>query len=227
MVKKKSNLIFQEIIQDIKNGKYKPGDKLPSEELFCRKYNSSRSSIREALQALSLLGFISIRPGLGTFLEKITMDKLLNPAKIFIEPDDDFLFDLLEFRRSFEKNILEMVILKVSDQELNKLQRILELNKFYFDRNDDEGFHQYDLRFHQEMVDITKNKVIKSIFNIIYPYLKYAIAKSAITKQDQLKTIESHYEILEGIKKRDMEKGIEALLKHMDYVKGIYNNLFH
>ena len=226
MVKKKSNLIFQEIIQDIKNGKYKAGDKLPSEDLFCKKYDSSRSSIREALQALSLLGLISIRPGLGTFLEKLTIDKLFNPAKIFIEPDNDFLFDLLEFRKSFEKNILEMVIDKCNQQKLNQLKQILDLTTFYFERDDEEGFNEYNLKFHEELVEITENKITKSIFNIIYPYLRYAIAKSTRIKKDKLKTIESHTEIYRCIENKDLNNGIKALTRHMDYVKKIYDNLF-
>ncbi|MFW6149842.1 MAG: FadR/GntR family transcriptional regulator, partial [Atribacterota bacterium] len=191
MVTKKSKLIFQKIINDVKNGKYKAGDKLPSEDLFCKQYGASRSSVREALQALSLVGLISIRPGLGTFLEKITMDKLFNPANIFIEPDYDFLVNLLEFRKAFEKIILEMVINKRSNDDLQKLDQILELTKFYFERDEDEGFNKYDFKFHEELVKITKNKVNENILNIIYPYLRFAISKSARTKEDKRKTVQS------------------------------------
>lgn len=226
MVTKKSDLIFREIINDIRNGRYKAGDKLPSEGLLCKEYNASRSIVREALQALSLVGLISIKPGLGTFLENITINKLFNPVNVFVEPDYDFLVDLLEFRKEFEKIILEMVIRKCKDKELKKLEQILELTKFYFNKDENEKFNEFDFKFHEELVKISKNKVNENIFNIIYPYLKFAISKSARTKEDKRKTIESHYEIFKYIKEKDLENGIKALNLHMDYVKQIYENIF-
>lgn len=96
----------------------------------------------------------------------------------------------------------------------------------YFWVHDVYIFNKYNLKFHEELVEITENKITKSIFNIIYPYLRYAIAKSTRIKKDKLKTIESHTEIYRCIENKDLNNGIKALTRHMDYVKKIYDNLF-
>ena len=58
--------IAEKIIQMIRNGDLKPGDKLPSEPELMKKFSVGRSSIREAIGALSLIGLITVRPGQGT-----------------------------------------------------------------------------------------------------------------------------------------------------------------
>jgi GntR family transcriptional regulator len=52
----------------IESGEYKPGDRLPTEKELEEKFNTSKSPIRQALDALRFEGLIFRHPGRGTFV---------------------------------------------------------------------------------------------------------------------------------------------------------------
>lgn len=64
--------VYQGVLQEIRNfiakNNLKTGDKLPSERELSDKLQAGRSSIREALRAMELLGLIETRHGEGTYL---------------------------------------------------------------------------------------------------------------------------------------------------------------
>jgi GntR family transcriptional repressor for pyruvate dehydrogenase complex len=57
--------VAQHILSLIGSGKIQPGEKLPSERKLSQDLSVSRSSVREALQALAMMRLIEIRAGRG------------------------------------------------------------------------------------------------------------------------------------------------------------------
>lgn len=56
------------LIEAIRSGQYRPGDRLPSVEDLAAKLDVGRSSVREALRHLQALGWVTLRQGKGTFV---------------------------------------------------------------------------------------------------------------------------------------------------------------
>lgn len=65
--------IMERIAEIIIQGKIKPGGQLPNERELSELFKVTRSSVREALRALSLIGLISIKPGEGSFVNEHVM----------------------------------------------------------------------------------------------------------------------------------------------------------
>ncbi|GAI44621.1 unnamed protein product, partial [marine sediment metagenome] len=63
-----SESVLKRIVELIRNGDLKPGDKLPSIQLFSEKLQVGASSVREALKQLQVMGIITIKQGEGTFV---------------------------------------------------------------------------------------------------------------------------------------------------------------
>ena len=69
-------MVIGEILKSVKSGQLKPGDKLPPERELTQMFGVGRSSIREAITALALMGYrlnrvtIFIEPGHGTDLNQ-------------------------------------------------------------------------------------------------------------------------------------------------------------
>ena len=61
-------LIIDYIRQSIEGGRFRRGQKLPSEKELCEQFNTSRSSVREALSALEYVGLIEVRGGSGYYV---------------------------------------------------------------------------------------------------------------------------------------------------------------
>lgn len=64
------SIIKDSIIDLIKNGEYKPNTKLPTEAEFCETYKVSRTTVRTALQQLTVEGYIYRVQGRGTFVSE-------------------------------------------------------------------------------------------------------------------------------------------------------------
>src|SRR5580693_7405927 len=60
-----SDKIVQQIMTLISNGDLKAGQRLPSERELCKKFAAGRSSLREALRCLSIMGVLTAKVGDG------------------------------------------------------------------------------------------------------------------------------------------------------------------
>ncbi|MDR3589426.1 MAG: pyruvate kinase alpha/beta domain-containing protein [Negativicutes bacterium] len=59
--------IIEQLRKEI-DGRYRPGEKLPSEKELCTRFTASRSSVREALAALAYAGVVEARGGSGYYV---------------------------------------------------------------------------------------------------------------------------------------------------------------
>lgn len=61
--------IYDELLRDIRDGAYKPGDRLPSEAALCDRFQASRITVAKAIQTLQNQGLVIRRPGSGTYIQ--------------------------------------------------------------------------------------------------------------------------------------------------------------
>lgn len=78
---KKRKRIYQTIIQQIKtsiaNGQISPGENLPSERALAEMFGISQTSVKEAVTVLESSGIITVRPGVGMFINEDSRQDLL------------------------------------------------------------------------------------------------------------------------------------------------------
>lgn len=72
----KYHKIASDIKEDILRGNYKPNEQLPFEKELCEKYNSSRMTVKKALDLLVAEGLIVKRRGSGSFIKDITEEEI-------------------------------------------------------------------------------------------------------------------------------------------------------
>src|SRR5581483_1843497 len=63
-----SDHIVEQIAELIARGALEPGDRIPSEKQLCEKFGVGRTSVREALRSLSVMGVLQSHMGDGTFV---------------------------------------------------------------------------------------------------------------------------------------------------------------
>lgn len=62
--------IMDKLVTGIQDGKYRPNTVLPSEKEICKRFNVSRTSVRNALKAMQVQGYIDRRQGSGSFVKE-------------------------------------------------------------------------------------------------------------------------------------------------------------
>ena len=68
MTRRKISSTIRDEIADLIGIEFMPGDKIPSENELCVRFDASRTTIREALRALRSMGILVVRQGIGTFV---------------------------------------------------------------------------------------------------------------------------------------------------------------
>jgi GntR family transcriptional regulator, transcriptional repressor for pyruvate dehydrogenase complex len=118
--------ILKKIQAIIVEDRLKAGDKLPSERELSDRLNAGRSSVREALRALELLGLIETRRGEGTFIREATGHRLVEVLASFILNDEKARHDLQETRNIVIKDCIELATMRITSLEISKLEKLIQ-----------------------------------------------------------------------------------------------------
>ncbi|WP_417899344.1 GntR family transcriptional regulator [Bacillus haimaensis] len=134
------------------------GDKIPSERELSDRLNVGRSSVREALRALELLGLIETKRGEGTFIKDFKEHHLVELLGTFILEQDKTKTDLLETKMEIEKTCIQLFAKKADVKEFTLLKEMIESDEF--SRTD----------FFKQMVTLIDNSLMLRIWNIVNSY---------------------------------------------------------
>ncbi len=168
--------VYVEIVHQIRTmisqDGLQPGDKIPSERELSERLDVGRSSVREALRALELLGLIETRRGEGTFLRDFREHHLVELLGMFILQDEQAKYDVLQTKMMLEKETLRKII---SDKtSVLKVIEQLDQNKFY---------HLGEV--FQKVMKLGNNYLAYKIWNILNEYAAIYIGEIRITPKIQ------------------------------------------
>ncbi len=151
----------------------KAGDRIPSERELCERLNVGRSSVREALRALELLGLIETRRGEGTFIRDFKGHQLVQLIATFILQDDKAKHDIIETKYLLEIDCLWLLLMKATDEQILSLNNLVKTNTF----TDDDFF--------LKIVQLADNHLFLKIWTILKDYyLSLEITKEEPPKQE-------------------------------------------
>src|SRR4051794_1405788 len=86
--------IAARLIALITERRLQAGDRLPPERELATTMGVSRSSLREALRALAMLGLTEMRHGAGTYVTSLQPDALMRPVGLVLALSDAGLHEL-------------------------------------------------------------------------------------------------------------------------------------
>lgn len=85
-------LLEEAIIRDIESNRYQPNDQIPSENTFCAQFNTSRTTVRKAIDELVLRNWLYRVQGVGTFVKKIPSNAACTEKVILVQPNYEELY---------------------------------------------------------------------------------------------------------------------------------------
>ena len=209
-----SDEIVEQILALIANGDLKPGERLPSERELCKNFNAGRSSLREALRCLSIVGVLTARVGEGTsvapnggkFLGKIV------EWRIITEKHD--IEDMMQVRIALEGVTAASVAMRASDEDLANLQTMI--SRMEAALSNEKAFAALDLEFHILLATISKNFLIYDLVAMIRGQLEKILQKVLLLPNAVPLTFKEHVTICNAIKRRDPEAASDAMRRHLE-----------
>ena len=214
-----SEMVIEQIKNEITSGDLKPGDKIPTERELVEIMGVSRTSIREAIRALSYSGYLKSIQGKGTFVSENA--KKYDEISNFFKNSSDYSFtSLLEVRKMLEGELVRLATLKATKNELNKIYKAFEKMK---NANDIREFVREDLNFHLCIANGSHNPLMNTLIKvfgeILHKETNNFIQESTQTRE---KTVEITEKMIEAIKNRDASKAKKLMIEHIELLNNKY-----
>ena len=200
--------VSEQIVQLISDRKLKAGEKLPNEFEMAEQLNVGRGTIREAVKILVSRNVVEIKRGRGTFVSETPglMDDPLGFA--FMEDKKSIALDICEVRMMIEPEIAALAALRATREQVEKIEEYAKEVEELF--NQGKPYLEKDILFHAEIARATGNQVTTNLMPVIQSGI------SLFIDSIENKTIVTHREVLEAIKRHDPEGASEAMKRHLE-----------
>ena len=217
----KTNKLYEQVadslLEQIKSGSLKPGDKLHSVEQLALNYDVSRSAIREALSGLRAMGVIEMRQGQGTYVTHFDANQFVFPvASAFLMKKND-IKNLSEVRKMLEIGAVGLAALNRTEQDLMDMRNALDdMMKSSGEGDLDE---KADIVFHMAIAKATKNDMVisllSSVSDVMVESMREARRLILEERNGDTELYTEHLRIYEAIKNKNVSEAETSMLNHL------------
>jgi GntR family transcriptional repressor for pyruvate dehydrogenase complex len=198
----------------IVGGELGPGDRLPNEADLAARLGVSRGSLREAVKALSLVHILDVRRGDGTYVSSLRSGQLLDALSFLVDfHQDDSVLRFFEVRRLLEPAAAALAAIRISDAELDRLERLLgEVGP----GTSVEELVANDTQFHRGIALAVGNDVLCSLLDGLTGATQRARIWRGMTEEGALeRTLAEHRAIHRALLERDPEQARSCMTVHI------------
>jgi GntR family transcriptional regulator, transcriptional repressor for pyruvate dehydrogenase complex len=203
--------------------KLQPGDKLPSERELVETLGVSRSSIRDAIRSLELMGMVEPRQGAGTIVREISSDSLANPLANTLKRKEELIGELLDFRKMFEPELAARAATRASVNEVSEMEEILKRQEAKLRAG--ENAIAEDSEFHYAIALASGNSVVLKVLDTLMDLLRDSRVRSLQVEGRPQKSLAGHERILAAIIRHDAAGAKVAMRRHIDDVEAIIQRI--
>jgi len=214
--------VYEEVARQIERlilKKLQPGDKLPSERELAETLGVSRSSIRDAIRSLELMGLVEPRQGAGTVVLEISTESLVNPLANALKRKAELVGELLDFRKMLEPPLAARAATHASEDEISEMAEILARQQEKLKRG--ESAIAEDSEFHYTIALASRNSVVFKVLDTLMDLLRDTRERSLQVEGRPQKSLAGHQRILSAIKRHDAEAAKAAMRRHIEDVEEI------
>ncbi|AIJ20353.1 MULTISPECIES: FadR/GntR family transcriptional regulator [Amycolatopsis] len=211
-------LIEDKIRSLIRSGKFKAGDRLPTEPELAQRMAVARSSLRTALQRLQLQGVVEVMRGRGWYVRSTDVSEHDEPL-VFDRRVSDA--DLMEVRIALEATAASLAATRATQGELDDIAKLAKLHQSASIDDKDELL-QTDEDFHSAVVRASHNELLDQLYRSLVPQLRGYRRNSYGSSEVHVRSANDHNQVTWFLKRRDEGGARAAMATHL---LGLYSDL--
>jgi DNA-binding FadR family transcriptional regulator len=193
----------------IATGEFSPGSRLPAERELARQFGVSRPSMREALIALEVEGYVEVRPGSGIIVT--TPESGAQDCS-----GDEGPLEVLRVRSLIEGSVAEEVAKLIEQKDIAALERILVTMD---NEATSAGRQSADREFHLYITAKLENKVLLRMVTGLLDQGERPWARQFAVHFDNVETwtavLAEHRDIVAALATRKPERARKAMRNHL------------
>jgi len=211
--------VAQQIQRLIVDGALKPGDMLPPERELAERFDVSRSSVRDAIRTLELIGLVVPRQGEGTVVADVSPEAVVMPIASILTRKRELIAELLDIRKMIEPALAARAAERASAEDIARLEDVLRRQREKTQRG--EPAVEEDTEFHYLIALAAKNGVVRRVIDVLMRLLRETRARSLQTHGRPERSLAGHKRVLDAIKRRDARAAERAVRRHVEEIEAI------
>lgn len=213
MAQRSSNIV-KDLEQEIMNGKLTPGERLPSEEKLCARFDVSRTVIREAIQRLRGRGLLRTVKGSGSYIADPSLETLASAVETYsVLIEEDSYLQLMDFRILLETECARLAAIHSEEKIIAIMQKAID--KMQDSCGDRKRFSEADIAFHLAIATGSKHNFYATVLSALE---KRSIEYANVNRGDSewyQNVINTHQEIFDAITEGRSEEAAVAMKRHL------------
>lgn len=212
-----ASMVARQLLEELAKDNFVSGTRLPSERELADTLGVGRSTLREAMAALDLLGIIQVRPGSGSYLRTDSSQLLPQALQWGLMLAQPGVQDLVEVREHLELLAASLAAIRASDEDLKRLKA--HLDQMRAPGTTVEDFVEADIAFHLETAVIARNTILEALLEGIRSLLRVWFDRTLRVEGTMSATIKEHEAVFDAIARHsptDAERRMRQLMQRAD-----------
>lgn len=207
--------VADQLIKDILDGRYQPGDFIPKELDICRHFGLSRNVVRRHLGALVNGGIIERISGYGSRVREFSQWHILDPAVTdwitrFAGPHLEIQREILSFRLTVEPWVAMMAASSATARDLVTIEEAFEGMRHHHLDEDTTQHDHCDVSFHVAIYYATHNIVWSQLSHVLRPSIHLLVSHSNTRTLDPGHSLQSHRRLMDAIRMRQPDEAYHS-----------------
>lgn len=210
----------------IMDGELRPGEKLPPERDIAEQLNVSRNSVREAIRIMDMTGVISSQQGSGNYITCEFQKSLAETMTMMFAMDQINYKQISQIRQALERLAFSLAIECASKEQIAEMEEaVKELDQ----SENDEKNVVLDKKIHFTLAQSSGNILVldfleacSGVIDMFIKDVREKLLRTGVTK-DRLN--QYHRTLVEALKEKDEEKGLEALEEHFRMIDQVLDRV--
>jgi GntR family transcriptional repressor for pyruvate dehydrogenase complex len=205
--------IYSQLVAHLINGTWKEGERIPPERELSNQLGVGRTSLREALKALEIMGMIETRLGDGTYV--CHRSEFLSRPLLWAIVGSDLTDanELVEARRVIECELVGLAAERATPEDMRDIGDYLDKMETHL--NDPIAFQEADIGFHLAVAKAAHSRILQNALQLIRNLMHQWIGKALTQEGAAAAAVEHHKRIFLAVAKRNPELARVAMLEHL------------
>jgi GntR family transcriptional repressor for pyruvate dehydrogenase complex len=206
--------VFEQLLSYVVGGTWKAGDRIPPERDLCQQLGIARTSLREALKAMELVGMLDSRVGDGTFV--CPRSEFLSRPLLwaFTGSDHDELQEIMEARTIIEENLAGLAAERGTDDQIKQIGDAVQMMRDSIARGDSSL--EADMAFHIAVSTAAQNGVLLNAVQLLRNLMRQWIHYKLLIPDVPEVVLKRHVAIYKAIAARKPAAARTAMRQHLE-----------
>jgi GntR family transcriptional repressor for pyruvate dehydrogenase complex len=214
-----SEELTQDIIDLLRGGGFKPGDRLPAVTALAQQFGVALPTIREALRRLQALGFLEFRHGSGTYVRE-PLERVIVSNPYSGQLHRDVILDLIDARLLIEPHLACLAVARGDQEAIAEIERILDQADQALQGQDDV-LSDLNLNFHRAVAKLSGNSVLAQTMDSLLDL--YAPEQMVILQvyDNRERDAREHRAVFQAIRDGRADLAAKLMREHLTGVRAV------